>query len=101
MRTSPRSETGSSRKRPVSETEAASRPSGASRSAGSSVGVGQDVNGATMSDDRFLTCCTDAATVEAIGTYDEVFGIQETVAMMLCERHAAALRDVVVVVDTR
>jgi hypothetical protein len=37
---------------------------------------------------------------EAIGTYDEVFGLEETRVLELCERHAEALRDVVVVLET-
>jgi hypothetical protein len=48
----------------------------------------------------YFTTCTDVGTVEAIGTYNAVFGTRETIALMLCERHAARLQDVVVLVTT-
>ena len=34
----------------------------------------------------FLLLCRAPAGVEAIGTYGEVFGIEEIVALVLCER---------------
>jgi hypothetical protein len=37
--------------------------------------------------------------VEGIGTYDGVFGIEETVALTLCRRHADALRDELVILE--
>ena len=46
----------------------------------------------------FLAPYNAAATIDAIGTYDALFGLDETVAMMLCERHAEAVEDVVVLV---
>jgi hypothetical protein len=46
----------------------------------------------------YFSTCGDVGTVEAIGTYDALFGTSETVAMMLCERHAAILQDIVVLV---
>ncbi len=48
----------------------------------------------------YVAACGDTAIVEAIGTYDGVFGIVETVAFALCERHAEALRNEVVVLAT-
>jgi hypothetical protein len=50
---------------------------------------------------RFTTC-SSAATVEEIGTYDGVVRIEETVtiALALCERHAGALRNEVVLLET-
>jgi hypothetical protein len=44
--------------------------------------------------------CDNVATVEAIRTYNAIFGLDEMVAMMLCERHAAIIEDVVVLVTT-
>jgi hypothetical protein len=35
----------------------------------------------------YFASCRNPATVEAIGTYDSVFGLQETVALAVCERH--------------
>jgi len=55
----------------------------------------------TSSDDSapcFFPTCDAAATIEAIGTYNALFSLDETVAMMLCERHAKAVNDVVVLV---
>ena len=46
----------------------------------------------------FFAACNDAATVEAIGTYSALFGLDEVVAMWLCERHAVVVDDVVVLV---
>jgi hypothetical protein len=48
----------------------------------------------------YFATCGNVATVEAIGTYNALFGLEETVAMMLCERHAAIIEDVVVLVTT-
>ena len=41
--------------------------------------------------------CAEPAATEAIGTYDGVFGIEETVPLALCRRHADALRDELVI----
>jgi hypothetical protein len=43
--------------------------------------------------------CNDPLTVEAIGTYDGVFGVKETAALTLCRRHADALAEELVVVE--
>ena len=48
----------------------------------------------------YFATCLDPATVEAIGTYDGVSGVMETVALCLCERHAAAMRDEELVLAT-
>ena len=48
----------------------------------------------------YFTTCSTPATVEAIGCFDKVFGIEQTVALALCERLAASLRDEVLVLDT-
>jgi hypothetical protein len=48
----------------------------------------------------FVIGCDETATVEGIGTHDGVCGIVETVALCLCERHAAALRNEVLVLAT-
>jgi hypothetical protein len=48
----------------------------------------------------YFAMCDNVATVEAIGTYNAIFGLDEMVAMMLCERHAAIIEDVVVLVTT-
>ena len=41
-----------------------------------------------------------AAVADRHAQGDEVFGIERTIALELCERHAEALRDVVVVLET-
>jgi hypothetical protein len=43
--------------------------------------------------------CPDEPVYEAIGTYDNVFGIEETVAMAPCPWHAEKLKDDVVVLE--
>ncbi|HYF10947.1 MAG TPA: hypothetical protein VEC09_01455 [Actinomycetota bacterium] len=48
----------------------------------------------------YFSTCESAATVEAIGTYNAMFGLDETVAMMLCVRHASTIQDVVVLITT-
>jgi hypothetical protein len=48
----------------------------------------------------YFATCDDVASVEAIGTYNAIFGTDETVAMMLCARHAETIQDVVVLVTT-
>jgi hypothetical protein len=48
----------------------------------------------------YFSTCDSAATVEAIGTYNAMFGPDETVAMMLCVRHASTIQDVVVLITT-
>jgi hypothetical protein len=40
--------------------------------------------------------CTEPASVEAIGTWDVVFGVERTVPVALCRRHPDDLRDEVV-----
>jgi len=51
-----------------------------------------------------LTCyfaeCDEPPTVEAIGTYDRVFGIEQTVALARCRRHADALADELLLLET-
>jgi hypothetical protein len=54
---------------------------------------------AVVSDECDFAECNDPPTVEAIGTYDGVFGIEETVALALCRRHADALRDDVLLLE--
>jgi hypothetical protein len=44
--------------------------------------------------------CRQPAVVEAVGRYDDVFGVESTVAMALCDRHASAARDDVVILTT-
>jgi hypothetical protein len=48
----------------------------------------------------YFSTCDSVATVEAIGTYHAIFGLDETVAMMLCARHATTIQDVVVLITT-
>jgi hypothetical protein len=48
----------------------------------------------------FFGTCGEPAIVEAIRSYDDVYGIEETVALELSERHAEALADELVVVTT-
>ena len=50
-------------------------------------------NEAIVFNECYVPWCTDPATVEAIATYDLVFGIEQTVALALCRLHADALRD--------
>jgi hypothetical protein len=51
-------------------------------------------------DPCYFSTCENAGSIPAIGTYNAIFGLDETVAMLLCERHAAVLQDVVVLVTT-
>jgi hypothetical protein len=44
--------------------------------------------------DCYFARCPHRRTVEAIGTYDAVLGTSETVAMILCDRHADIRADV-------
>jgi hypothetical protein len=44
--------------------------------------------------------CPQPAILEAIGRYEDLFGVEETVPMFLCEQHAATLRDHVVLLAT-
>jgi hypothetical protein len=48
----------------------------------------------------YFATCDEPAAVEAIGTYDGVFGLDETVPLVLCDRHASLLRDHVIVLST-
>jgi hypothetical protein len=48
----------------------------------------------------YFATCRNPAMVEASGTYDSAFGLQETVALAVCERHAEALGDEVVLLQT-
>jgi len=50
-------------------------------------------------DECYVADCTDPPAVEAIGTYDCVFGIEQTVALALCRRHADAVGDELVVLE--
>jgi hypothetical protein len=51
-------------------------------------------------DQCYFSACRDPETIPAIGTYNAIFGLDETVAMVLCDHHAAVLQDVVVLVTT-
>jgi hypothetical protein len=44
--------------------------------------------------------CADPASVEAVGTWDRVCGIEQTIALALCRRHADALRDELLLLET-
>jgi hypothetical protein len=44
--------------------------------------------------------CRESAVFEAIGTYDDAFGVASTMAIGLCDRHASVLRDDVVILTT-
>jgi hypothetical protein len=48
----------------------------------------------------FFVSCSEPATVEAIGTYHGAVDLEETVALVLCERHALALQDGLVLLQT-
>jgi hypothetical protein len=48
----------------------------------------------------YFSTCDGVASVEAIATYNAVFGTDQTIAMMLCPHHAMTLQDVVVLVTT-
>jgi hypothetical protein len=45
---------------------------------------------AVVFDECYFPECNDPPTVEAIVTYDCVFGVEQTVALALCRRHADA-----------
>jgi hypothetical protein len=47
----------------------------------------------------YFVTCAEAASVEAIGTWDVVFGVERTVPLALCRRHADALRDELLLLD--
>jgi hypothetical protein len=47
----------------------------------------------------WFTPCPDPVAFDAIGTYDDVFGIEETIAMALCSQHAEVVGDDLVVLD--
>ena len=44
--------------------------------------------------------CQEPVLVEAIGTYEDVFGLEQTVPMALCDRHARIIQDNVVILRT-
>jgi hypothetical protein len=48
----------------------------------------------------FFASCAEEASLEAIGTYQGALGLDETVALVLCERHAHALQDGLVILET-
>ena len=48
----------------------------------------------------YFSSCPNLGTIPAIGTYNAIFGLEETLAMALCDRHAVILNDVVVLVTT-
>jgi hypothetical protein len=48
----------------------------------------------------YFTTCGEPAVVEAIGSYDFACGVEQTVALALCVRHAEALRDEVILLTT-
>jgi hypothetical protein len=54
---------------------------------------------AVVFDECYFPECNDPPTVEAIVTYDCVFGVEQTVALALCRRHADALGEELVVLD--
>ena len=54
-----------------------------------------------MLDECFYVGCSEAPTVEAIGTYSGVFGVEETVALAACVRHISFLGDEVVMLATQ
>jgi hypothetical protein len=47
----------------------------------------------------WFTPCPDPVAFDAIGTYDNVFGIEETIAMALCWQHAEVVGDDLVLLD--
>jgi hypothetical protein len=48
----------------------------------------------------YFTACAEPAVVEAIGTYDFACGVEQTIALALCEDHAESLRDEVILLTT-
>jgi hypothetical protein len=48
----------------------------------------------------YFATCGEPAAVEAIGTYDFACGVEQTIALVLCERHAESLRDEVILLTT-
>jgi hypothetical protein len=52
-----------------------------------------------VSDECDFADCNDPPTVEAIASYDRVFGIEQTMALALCRHHADALRDELVLLE--
>jgi hypothetical protein len=53
-----------------------------------------------MRPECYFVQCREPPAIEAIGSYDGVFGIKETVAVVFCERHAKDLADEVLVLMT-
>jgi hypothetical protein len=46
-----------------------------------------------------FAACREPVAFEAIGTYDEASDLYETVVLVLCERHADAFRDELVILE--
>ena len=48
----------------------------------------------------YFATCLEPAAVEAIGIYDFACGVEQTIALALCEDHAESLRDEVILLTT-